>query len=187
MKPRSLFSEGIVLKRKNYGEADRILTIYSKRFGKVKLLAKGVRKPKSRKKAALEVFTLLKFSGVKGKRWDIITEASVLESFSKIRKDLKKVLVAFFLVETVDKLTTYEETNVELYNLLLQTLKKLTKTKKLRGLREKFVQDALVILGFWPLGKEIADVDSFLKKITEKEVYSVRVGKKIFKTKNVIE
>ena len=61
MKPRSYTSEGIVLARRNYGEADRILVIYSKNFGRVSYMAKGVRRPKSRKRGHIEVFNYIKF------------------------------------------------------------------------------------------------------------------------------
>src|SRR3990167_232676 len=98
MKPRNYTSEGIVLARKNYGEADRIIVIYSKHFGKLRLLAKGVRRPKSRKRGHIEVFSRLKFQVSRGKGMDLITEAEIIQNFSEIRKSLKKVTVAFFCI-----------------------------------------------------------------------------------------
>jgi len=93
VKPRRYSSDAIILSRKNYGEADRFLTVYSKNFGKLRLLAKGVRRPKSKKRGHIEVFSQLKFSASKGKGIDLITEAETIASFEVIRKDLKKVTV----------------------------------------------------------------------------------------------
>lgn len=61
MKLRTYSSEGIVLSRKNYGEADRILVILSKNFGKLSLLAKGIRKIKSKKEEVLKFSAKLNF------------------------------------------------------------------------------------------------------------------------------
>ena len=75
MKQRSYSSDGIILSRKNYGEADRILIVLSKNFGKLSLLAKGIRKIKSKKRGHLEIFSKIKFSAVKGHGFDLMTEA----------------------------------------------------------------------------------------------------------------
>src|SRR3972149_254097 len=119
MRLRSYSSEAIVLARRNWGEADRILVIYSKSFGKKRLLAKGVRRPKSRKRGHIEVFSNLKFSASRGKGLDLMTEAEIIENFSIIRKDLKKVAVAYFLMETVGRITHDEEKNERLFELMI--------------------------------------------------------------------
>jgi len=67
VKQKTYSSEGIILSRKNYGEADRILTVFSKNYGKVTLLAKGIRKLISKKRGHLEIFSEVKFSAVSGK------------------------------------------------------------------------------------------------------------------------
>lgn len=176
---RKFSSEGVILKRVNYGEADRFLTVYSKDFGKISLLAKGVRKPISRKRGHVEVFSLIKFSGVKGKTLYLLEEAWLIQSFPRIRDSLKKTLVAYFLLETVDKLTHEHEPNHNLYNLLLATLSKLQVATRLKSLRKNFVVEALIILGFWPMGKPLSDPDRVLRTIAEKEISTIRVGKRI--------
>lgn len=180
MKPKNYSSEGIILAQKKYGEADRILVIFSKKYGKLSFIAKGVRKLKSKKRGSLEVFNHIVFSAAKGRNLDIITEVETKNSFERIRKNLKKASVSYFFVETVGRLTKDEEKNIELFNLLLNYLKKLTKTKKLKELRNKFTYDVLVLLGFWPKGKTLLDPDSKLEEITERKINSVRVGKKLF-------
>lgn len=172
-------SEAVVLQRRSFSEADRILTVYSKHYGKVSLIAKGVRKPESRKRGALEVFSLFKFSASKGKNLDLVTEAELIDSFKEIRKNLKITSVAYFLVEVVNRLTREDEKNFELFSFLVDSLVELKESKSLRKLRENFIYQTLVILGFWPKGRNIENPDLVLEEIIEREISSRRVGKKL--------
>ena len=125
--------------RRNYSEADRILVVYSKYYGKLSLLAKGVRKPKSRKRGALEVFTHIKFAAARGKNLDIITEVEIIDAFDTVRNDLKKVSLAYYFMEVIDKITREQEKNETLFKLILTYLKKLQFTKSLKKLRADFI------------------------------------------------
>ena len=179
MRPRSYSSEAIVLARKNYSEADRVIILYSRGNGKLSFIAKAVRKPESRKRGGLEVFSRIKFSAARGKSLDIITEVEVIDQFAKLRKDLKKVSVAFFFMEVVGRLTRDEEKNEDYYDYINSSLKKLTATNESKKLREGFIYDSLVLLGFWPKGKKMTDPDNVLEEVTERELFSKRVGKKL--------
>lgn len=172
-------SYGIVIARRNYGEADRIVSIFTKQFGKISYIAKGIRKPTSRKKASLEVFTHINFLAHKGRGLDLILETQTLESFISVRKSLKKVSLAYFFCEVVGRITREGEKNQELYELLLDYLGTLKTAKKLKSLRYKFVYEVLVLLGFWPKGRDIPNPDSVLESVLERQLSSVRVGKKI--------
>ena len=88
MLPHSYSEEGIVLARKNYGEADRIVSIYSQNHGRISSIAKGVRKLSSRKRGHLEVFSHIRFQAVNGKGLDLMTEVETVENFGEIRKSL---------------------------------------------------------------------------------------------------
>lgn len=180
MKPRTFSSKAIVLGRRNYGEADRIVRLFTRDYGKVSLIAKGVRRPKSRKKGALEVFSLLKFSGVRGKGFDIMTEAEIVNNFSNIREDLKKVSVAYFYLETIDKLTRDEEENIQVFDLIRKYLIALDKSGVgTKTQRMSFIKDTLTVLGYWPDGKKMAHPDKELEKAVERQMGSKRVGKKV--------
>ncbi|KKR32290.1 MAG: repair protein RecO protein, partial [Candidatus Gottesmanbacteria bacterium GW2011_GWC2_39_8] len=85
---RTYKTEGIILRRINFGEADRLITIFSKHYGKQKVLGKGVRKIKSRRAPHLELFNRSVIFLHRGKNFDIITEAQTINSFSDLRKDL---------------------------------------------------------------------------------------------------
>lgn len=179
MNTRYYSSEGFVLARRNYSEADRILVVYSERYGKVSLLAKGIRKLSSKKRGSLEVFSRVRFTAVVGKGIDIITDVELVGSFGKIRKDLKKASVAFFLMEVVDKITREGEENKELYRCICNHFYGIENTKSLKELRKSFVSDVLVISGYWPHGKELDRPDELFENITEKKLSSVRIGRKL--------
>lgn len=163
--------------RRVYGEADRIVSVFSENYGRLSLLAKGVRKPSSRKRGHLEVFSYISFSAVTGRGIDLITEAQLIENFPRVRVNLKKASVAYFLVEAVGRLTRENESHGELFEILLSTLHKLNDTDRLKSLRSGFTKEILVNLGFWPQEKPMADPDNILQEVTERELSSIRVGK----------
>jgi DNA repair protein RecO (recombination protein O) len=179
MHQRSYTSEGVVLARRNFGEADRILVLYTKNFGKISLLAKGIRRPKSRKRGHVEVFNKIKFQAVSGRGLDLITEAEVVEDFSEIRGSLKRVSLAYYIMEVTGRITHEGEEKPEVYNLLLDSLQKLKSTKMLKKLRLSFITDLLIILGYWPGDKILFSPDEKLEEVIERQIYSERVGKRM--------
>ncbi|MDZ4209873.1 MAG: DNA repair protein RecO, partial [Candidatus Curtissbacteria bacterium] len=112
-------TEGIVLKRSNFGEADRIVTIFSKHFGKIKVLAKGIRKTTSRKGGNLELFNWVRIFVACGKNLDIVTEAETVKAFRIWRRDLRKVALAYHFCELTDKLTAENVPHKEIFDLLV--------------------------------------------------------------------
>jgi DNA repair protein RecO (recombination protein O) len=176
---KSYSSEGFVLSRKNYGEADRILTVYSKHYGKLTLLAKGVRKPKSKKRGHIEVFSRIRFSASKTKGLDLITEAELMDSFAVIRKDLKKVAVAYFLCELVNRVMRDGERNEMVFFNMLENLDLMKNGTNLRNMRHDFIVQTLIILGFWPKGKKMDDPDRVLEEVIESKMNSRRVGQRL--------
>ncbi len=179
MNPHSYGSEGVVLARRNFGEADRILIVYSKIYGKIPLIAKGVRRPKSRKRGHIEVFNLIRFQAVSGRGLDIMTEAEVVEDFKEIRKSLKKISLAYYICEVIGKITHEREVHNDVYNLLLDGLYKLKVTKELKKLRVSFLQILLTDLGYWPKGTALTDADEKLEEVIERQISSFRVGKRM--------
>lgn len=179
MKPRGYTSEGIILARRNYGEADRILIVYSKTHGRVSLIAKGIRRPKSKKRGHVEIFGRLNFQAITGRGIDLMTEAEVIDNFKNVRQSLKKVSLAYYFCEVVGKITHENEPNLELYNLILESLEILKSTRHLKNLRLDFVLRLLVILGYWPKGQQLGNPDEKLEEVIERQIVSVRVGKRM--------
>lgn len=176
---KSYKDEGVVLQRRNFGEADRIITVFSKSHGKVTLLAKGVRRLTSRKRGHVEVFSYIKFNVVQTHGMGILSEVETKAGFPKIRENLKKASLAFYLIEAIGRLSREEEENEKLFLLTLDALTSLEKTSRLTALKEKFVQRALETTGFWPAGKVLTNPDKALENVIERKMGSARVGKKI--------
>lgn len=172
-------TEVIVLKRRNFSDSDRIITFFSRDFGKVTYIAKGVRLPKSRKRGHLEPFTHAKIStaGRDPQKMNVITEAQVLENFAGVKNDLIRSSFAYFIVECVLRLTQDHEENQQLFDMTILYLRKLTTTSKLKNLRQEFIEDLLVLLGFWPEGRDMPDPDLVLESVAEHKFTSLRVGK----------
>jgi len=116
-------SQGIIIKRRNFGEADRILTIYTKRSGKISAIAKGVRKPLSKLGGHLELFYVTDFILSEGRNFDIVAGAELCEDFPKLRKNLHATEQAFYISELTDKLLHDEIESRKIYSLLYETLK----------------------------------------------------------------
>lgn len=177
---RTYKTEGIVLKRINFGEADRILTIFTKHFGKIKVLAKGIRKPTSRKSPSLELFNWVKVLIAKGKNLDLISESETVRAFRSWRKDLKKVGLAYHFCELVERLTAENVKSRRIFNLLAGSLLGLEKASEtgLNQAARNFEQKILEETGFWPRGKKPGlDLEGYIEQVIEKKLKS----KDIFK------
>jgi DNA repair protein RecO (recombination protein O) len=177
-------TEGIVLKRTNFGEADKIVTIYSKHYGKLVCLAKGIRRLTSRKRSSLEIFSRTGFFAVKGRGMEIITEAEPLDLFSSWRKDLKRVAAAYEICEMVDRLTAENVEQEEIYELLLETLKNIgcTPESQLPQVVNHFGQALLQLTGFWPKDKPLndrLDTSAYIERIIERDLKSKRFSKSL--------
>jgi DNA repair protein RecO (recombination protein O) len=115
-------TEAVILRRQNFGEADKLLTLFTPGLGKKRVLAKGVRKPKSRKGGHVELFTHTNLLIAKGRNLDIVTQAETIRSFLPIRRELARTSYAYYAVELLDRFTEEGEENKPLFELLLDVL-----------------------------------------------------------------
>ena len=90
MIPRNYSTEAIVLRTRDNKDADKIITLFTRDFGKQTVIAKGIKKLSSRKRGNLEVFNEVKTSVVNTKGMGIITEVQLLNSFENVRSSLQK-------------------------------------------------------------------------------------------------
>jgi len=166
-------TEGIVLKRSDFGEADRILTIFTKHYGKIQVIAKGVRKTISRKGPSLELFNHVRLFIAKGKNLDIITEAEVINSFPGFRKNLKKVALAYQACELVDNLTAERAENKEVFDLLKNYLLQSSNQPSAIS-NQQFSLKLLQSLGFWPKDQSAdnIDIEKYIESLMEKKLKS---------------
>jgi len=122
---RTYRAQAIVLGHFEYGEADRILKLYTLEKGKVSAIAKGVRKIRSRKAGHLEPFTQVNLFLAQGRDLDIITQAEATNLMMGLREDLHRMALASYVVEVLDRFTYEEGPNPHLFRLLSQTLNRL--------------------------------------------------------------
>ena len=114
---------GIVLRTHKLGEADRIITFMTERHGKVRAVAKGVRKTKSKFGARLEPTSHVALQLYEGRELDIVTQAESVDHFKAIREDLDRISHAVTMLEATDQLSLEREPNADLYRMLLGALR----------------------------------------------------------------
>jgi DNA repair protein RecO (recombination protein O) len=117
--------QGVVLRTYKLGEADRIVSFVTLGHGKVRAVAKGVRKTKSRFGGRLEPMTHLALQFYEGRELDIVTQAETIDHFRAVRDDLDRVTRATTLLEAVDQVAQEGEPNPRLYQMLVGALRAL--------------------------------------------------------------
>jgi DNA repair protein RecO (recombination protein O) len=126
-------TEGIVLRRSDFGEADRLLTVLTPERGKLRLVAKGARKPSSRKSGHVELFAHSQLLVAVGRDLDIITQAETIEPFVGLRRDLLRTSYAYYLAELVDAFLAEHDENRPMFELLRESLGRLSTEGKDEG------------------------------------------------------
>lgn len=144
---RGFKTEGIILKRRDFGEADRILTVFTPDKGKISVLAKGVRRITSKRAGNVELLNRVIIYLHQARGLPILTEAESLDTFPKLKMDLTLSTYAYHIIELVDKLTAENQENRKLYTELVEVLKRLGK-KPRQILVRAFEAKILANLGF---------------------------------------
>lgn len=142
-------TEGVILARRTFGEADRILTIYTKDHGKVFCIAKGVRRPRSRKAGHVELGNWCKIFVARGKNLDLLTEVEAKRAFGIADFSESKANKIYHLLELIDRLTPERQKNPDVFILLVQFLKKVTGGDDFNLISSIFKVKLLSTLGFF--------------------------------------
>ncbi|MCK4474013.1 DNA repair protein RecO [Candidatus Parcubacteria bacterium] len=164
-------TQGFVLKKDNRGEANQLFTIYTKEFGKIKILGKAIRKSKSKLRGAIELFYLSEIEFIQGKIHKTLTDAVLIESFSDIKKDLEKLSVAYKISEVLDILIKGQEADAKIWQLLNETFNKLNDWKNENSLKivyYYFLWNFLSVLGYQP---ELYNCCVCRKKLTPEKLF----------------
>lgn len=172
MIPRTYKTEAIVLKRSNLGEADKLLTVLTPTMGKLRCVAKGVRRLHSRKAPSLELFSRVYIFLARGKALDIVTEANLISSFPHLRSDLERVSYAYQFVELVSAITRENQENEALYVLLAKALAWLDRTSQVtdEGLR-RFQLRLLEYSGFGlPPNQDVDSLTAYIESIIDRRL-----------------
>ncbi len=154
--------EGIILKRSNYGEADRLLTIVTPFKGKISVIAKGVRRITSRRAGNVELLNKVRMHMFQAQGMPLLTEAESLQTFQRIKSDLTLSSYASHIAEITNKLLPENQPNYGVYQLLLTILQILEKNPRQIFIRAYEVK-LMTELGFWSLNQ--LEVDEEIKEI----------------------
>jgi DNA repair protein RecO (recombination protein O) len=174
---RSFKTEGIVIKRSNYSEADRIVTIFTKQNGKIKVKATGVRKIASRRSPHIELLNYCIFSLYQGKGMPVLTEVESRESFPLLKKELKRIGLAYHVCELIDGLCAENQENPDVFMLLGRTLRKLSKEENLKEVIYEFELELLSLLGFHKTSTSTAKIDTqeLIENLLERRLKTMQI------------
>jgi DNA repair protein RecO (recombination protein O) len=139
-----------VLRRTDFGEADRLLTVFTPERGKLRLVAKGARKPTSRKSGHVELFTHSRFLVAVGRDLDIVTQAEALEPFLALRRDLLRTTYAYYFAELADAFTGEQDENRPLFELVKDALGWLCTTADLPLVARYYELHLMGLVGYQP-------------------------------------
>lgn len=146
-------TQGIILEKEDRRDSDQFLTVYTKDFGKVEILARAVKKITSKLRGGADLFYLSEVEFIQGKNHKTLTDAILIDKFANIREDLKKIQAVWRIAEVLDRLSSKEEKESRVWELLIGVLHKLdTKDLKLEPaiFYHYFLWNLLALLGYEP-------------------------------------
>lgn len=171
---RSRRVDAIVLRHQRYGEADRLLTIFSREHGKLRLIAKGARKTTSRKAGHLEPFMRSILQLAQGRDLWIVTQAETINAFLPIREDLERMGIASYVIELLDKFSFEDGANPQLYRLVVETLERLCTADPVFVILRFYEMRLLDIMGYRPQLFQCISCQEDIK--AEDQYFSALVG-----------
>lgn len=147
---RTFRVDAVVLRHSDWGEADRLLWLFTQEMGKVRVLAKGARKIRSRKAGHLEPFMRVHLLLAKGREILLVTQAETIEAYLPLHEDLEGITYASYAVELLDRFTYEEGENRPLYQLLVDTLSRLSQMPEKDMVIRYYELRLLDLVGFRP-------------------------------------
>lgn len=144
-------TEAVILRRHDFGETDRILTLYTPSHGKLRAIAKGVRRITSRRSGHIELLTRAKVLLARGRELDVLTQAEALESFRTLREDLYLTACGYYVAELVDRVVADRIENPRLYGLLVSTLERLATEQRPEVALRHFELHLVRLIGYEPV------------------------------------
>ncbi|MGM9987891.1 MAG: DNA repair protein RecO [Bacillaceae bacterium] len=142
--------EGIVIRSVDYGESNKIITIFSRELGKLSVMARGAKKANSRLSACTQHFTYGYFLIQKGKGMGTLQQGEIISTFRELREDIFLTAYASYVVELTDRGTEEGKNNPFLFELLYQTLNYMNEGVDMQVLMHIYQVKMLPVLGLYP-------------------------------------
>ena len=162
---RNYRARGIILRQTKLGEFDKIVTIYTLEFGKLKAVAKGACRPKSKLGGNVEPLTYSLMLLARGRNLDIITQSQTINGFLALKSDLWRMACGFYILELIDSFTVEGGENRPLFDLLLDALNQLGDPGSNEALLRYFEIHLLHHLGYRPQLRRCVVCDSPLRQV----------------------
>lgn len=174
----NLTTDAINLKSYNLSESDKIIVMYSKDYGLIRGVAKGVKKPKSKLGARMDNLVANKIQLYKGKNLDTICQAESLNTFGQTRNDLDKILLSSYISEIISIFGVEDDpSSKEVYELFYKALDKISNAKSKKDAKIaviKFQLKLMLIVGF---GLEFDSCLCCREEILNEDMYfSIQMG-----------
>ena len=118
-------TKGFFLKEEERGEVDRLFTVFTRDFGKLRIFGKAIRKIKSKLRAGTKIFSISEIEFIQGKTHKTLTDTVLIDRFKNIKESPEKLEIAFQIAETMDSLLGEEEKDDEIWQLLKETIQRL--------------------------------------------------------------
>ena len=149
--PRQFRSPAIILSRRDFGESDRLLTLFTPGHGKIRAIAKGARKPQAKISGHVELFARSDCLIHRGRNLDILSQAELIDPYLGLREDLRRGAYANYVAELLDRFTADEDINqAELFTLLHETLGRIADAADPRLATRFYELHLLDLVGFRP-------------------------------------
>jgi len=167
--------EGVVIKKSNFSEADKIVTIFTKEFGKITVLAKGLRRLTSKRSGSLDLFSHVKGSHVAGRgNLPTLTEVILINQHAAWKKHFGRISIAYRLAEVVDKLTADSQPHPQTYDLFLSHLTNISYLKNnWEQELDNWTLGLLASLGFLDIKSPLnMDLQDFIEDLADRPLKS---------------
>ena len=173
--PRQFRTPAIILSRRDFGESDRLLTVFTPEHGKLRVIAKGARKPKARISGHVELFARSDCLIHRGRSLHILSQAELIEPYLGLREDLGRGAYANYVAELLDRFTTDEDiSQAPLFALLEATLSRIAEAHDPQLATRFYELRLLDLVGFMPETSEC--VRSRAELLPESQFFSYDEG-----------
>jgi len=163
--PRTYQTEAIVIKQSKLGEFDKILTVYTPEFGKLKAVAKGACRPKSKLGGNVEPLTFSLMYLARGRNLDIVTQSQIINGFPGLKNDLWRMACGLYILELIDSFTLENSKNRLLFDFLVGILDQLSKPDNNEIILRYFELQLFHYLGYRPQLHYCVGCDSPVKPV----------------------
>lgn len=169
---KHLSDTAFVIKRINFSDADKFITLFTKHSGKQIVVAKGIRRISSKRAPHLELLNEVKFQAIKTRKNFILTEVEVIRTHSQLKDSSSAIGLIFLICELIDKLCPEDQKHEDIFSLMQDTLKRF-EAEDHKDTLYNFEVNMLSYLGFWDVKRKFKTVDAlenYIENIAERKI-----------------